>query len=206
MENLTNWEINDIIAKKLNENKIQIISRTETAVLCRKAYIDFEISFEMCTCHGGRLSISENNHLHLHRTIEHNCYDENLGITDPQSELLWSIENEMMEIVDNYFSKFVYKVVETGKYSDGDCNVSYHCSEEDVCEKITGSYKGSIYTLEEHKHQYLNPVCWFTVKRIYKDSIYSWDSKKVWFEIKSTSDNGKTFKTYELYFEIFNKG
>ena len=75
------------IVDKLENERIEVISFDGHNVNARYGEIDISISFEMCICHGGRLSISSP-HCSFYYRIEHEAYDKDKGIVDEESELL----------------------------------------------------------------------------------------------------------------------
>lgn len=66
-------EIRRKIEDKLIENGWGIVSygcNKRDTITCRKAFATVDITYEMCSCHGGRIWISETNHNHAYWTID----------------------------------------------------------------------------------------------------------------------------------------
>lgn len=206
----TNFEICILIANKLIENGWVVSGIEGTNVFATKNYATIQVSFEMCSCHGGRLTICEKGHNYKYHRIEHEFYDEDLGITDPESELLWEIENEMMDVVNNFYSKMVYKVVIIGEYTEKEEKTNYFDNIDRafdflMCNNSEQFPNENVFSFVEGTVHYPNPVCHVRIKRIYPEEKYSWDKNKYWFEYESTRDDWKTSKTYRGYLSIFDK-
>lgn len=211
---MNNYDKLQLICKKFIENGWEVLSTERTSCKVKKAFAILNVYFEECTCHGGRISISEEGHTESYYRIEHECYDESKGIVDSETELLWEIENELMEVVNKNFSHLTYKVCFINEYGqkDGkdDERVRYVKDAETALNcLISGGRKsypdGDLYTLTELVVQCPNPVCRYKYKRIYKEVKYSWDRNKTWFEIQYTDNDGKTWRTYEAYVSVFEK-
>ena len=176
----------------------------------KKGFMVIEVIFEECVCHGGRITLCEKGHNNTYYRIEHECYDESLGIVDSETELLWEIENELLNVVKE-FNHYTYKLCKINEYGQkngrDDEKISYHKSLDDAFWHIAcGLLKGiDPLTFEEGEFHYPNPQCHLRIKRIYKDSEFSWDKKKIWFHCENTMDNWKTKSEYDAYITYFDK-
>lgn len=207
---MTNFEISTLIANKLIKNEWKINSIEGVCVKAHKNYATIEVSFEMCSCHGGRLTICELNHTNNYHRIEHETYDEDLGIVDPESELLWEIENEMIETINKFYSKMVYEVVKIGEYDVEKESRDYF---DDIDKAFNWLLKGlssqfpneNVFSFSEGVANYPNPTCHLKIKRIFPNEEHSWDKNKYWFEFEDTMNDWKTSRKYKGYLAIFDK-
>lgn len=88
------------------------------------------ISWEMCSCHGGRMWISQAN-TNIHRELSSDEYDTEHGVSDPATELAYYIDNEMVDTIRE-FSAYVYIVDTIGEYTEGKEERRYFKSVEDA--------------------------------------------------------------------------
>lgn len=209
---MNNKEKLNFIIKKMESDgwEAQTADYCHNLASFKKGFMTIEVSFEECLCHGGRITIAESGHNHNYYKIEHECYDESLGIVDSETELLWEIGNELLSKV-NEFNHYTYKTCIINKYGqkDGrdDERVIYSKSLDEAFSKIDAIIPEKIdpLTFDEGEFDYPNPVCHFKIKRIYKESTYSWDSKKIWFHCEWTDDDWKNKREYEAYITYFDK-
>lgn len=96
------------IVDKLESEDIEVTSFDGFHVNAKYGEIEISISFEMCLCHGGRLTITSP-HCKFYYRIEHDKYDDTKGIIDAETELEYEIENEMIPIIKGIKS-YVYAV------------------------------------------------------------------------------------------------
>lgn len=153
---MKNSEINLLIIKKLLEKKYSIKNIEDNYITARgKNGIEFNISYEMCMCHGGRLTINCN-HINFYQRLESNEYNDELGITDAESELLYYINNKMFEVIES-FETYIYKVVlkRPGYYKDKD-EISYYNNTKDIAYRITEEKDKDIFNIEEKTIYYPN--------------------------------------------------
>ena len=149
-------EINILIINKLLENGYTIKNIDGNYITAiGKNNIEFNISHERCMCHGGRLSISSN-HINFYKRLESDKYDEELGITDSESELLYYINNKMFEVI-NSFENYIYKVVEQkpGYYKNKD-EISYYDNAKDIAYRICDEKDKDIFAINEKTITYPN--------------------------------------------------
>ena len=204
------------IIKKLIDNGWDIISveyHGRCEIKAKKRWEEISITTEECLCHGGRMWVN-GNHTKRHFEISHPTYDESLGIVDSSTELEWIIENEMMEYVDK-LSSCVYKLVKINEYGRTDgvdkYDTSYYSSMDSLCYRITdGEDIKDLFLIDEIKHQYPNKNIYCVTKRIEKESKYSWEKNRIWFEQTrySRKDEKSDFKcegSYQMYVDIFDK-
>lgn len=149
-------EINILIINKLLENGYTIKNIDGNYITAiGKNNIEFNISHERCMCHGGRLTISSK-HINFYKRLESDTYDEKLGITDSESELLYYINNKMFEVI-NSFKNYIYKVVEqkSGYYKNKD-EISYYDNTKDIAYRICDEKDKDIFAIEERTITYPN--------------------------------------------------
>lgn len=146
---MKNSEINLLIINKLLEKDYSIVNIKDNYITARgKNGIEFNITYEMCMCHGGRLTINCK-HIEFWKRLESDTYDEDLGITDSESELLYYINNKMFEIIES-FETYIYKVVlkRPGYYKDKD-EVKYYNNPKDIGFILVEEKDKDIFSIEE---------------------------------------------------------
>ena len=169
-------EINKIIIEKLLDKDYTINNNNGNCITARgKNGIEFYVSHERCMCHGGRLSISSK-HIDFYKRLESDEYNEDLGITDSTSELLYYINNEMFNII-NSFENYIYKVVlqRPGYYKDKD-EINYYDNTKDIALRICDEKDKDIFTIEEKIITYPNKNVIDKIENIkFNDGILEFD-------------------------------
>lgn len=153
---MENSEVNLLIINKLLERDYSIENIKGNYITARgKNGIEFNISHERCMCHGGRLTIGSE-HINFWKKLESDTYNEELGITDAESELLYYINNKMFEIIDS-FETYIYKVVlkRPGYYKDKD-EISYYNDPKTIACVIVDEKDKDIFGIEEKTIYYPN--------------------------------------------------
>lgn len=144
------------IVDKLENEDIEVTSFDGHTVNAKYGEIDISISFEMCICHGGRLSISSP-HCSFYYRIEYEAYDKDKGIVDEESELLYEIENEMIPIIKSLKS-YVYSVEYWRDDNPNHHNYQYYNSIERLSKFILEEDGMDIFAMDgEYIHYYPNP-------------------------------------------------
>lgn len=173
----------------------------------RKGYMEIQVSFEECYCHGGRISVAEKGHNNQCFRIEHECYDPEKGIVDGETELLWEIDNELLDVV-RQFDHYTYKACVINQYGQkngrDDVVNTYHKSLDDAFYAISATVADPL-TFEKGVHDYPNPKCHLRVTRIHKQEEHSWERNRIWFALEYTTDDWETSSKYEAYLSIFDK-
>lgn len=145
------------VVMKVEQEGFDILEATSGKVVVKAGCLPVEIAWEMCGCHGGRMWFSQEN-TNIYIELSSDEYDEENGIVDPQTELAWYIDNNMIDTI-NSFSGYIYVVEVIGKYSNID-NVDRHY--------FNSVEKASRFIFEENghdvnseygtvEHQYPNP-------------------------------------------------
>lgn len=168
-------EIRRKIEDKLIENGWGIVSygcNKRDTITCRKAFATVDITYEMCSCHGGRIWISETNHNHAYWTIEHPTYDEELGITNPESELLYEIDNELIDKLEMLFSKMTFRLVTIKKDYNGreKEDETFLNTEDRAFKRLTENRfpNENLHTFENGTIDWDNPICHKKITRVRK--------------------------------------
>lgn len=206
-------EIRRKIEDKLVGNGWDIVSydcQGRNKITCRKAYATVDITYEMCSCHGGRIWLSEANHDRVYWEIEHPAYDGELGITDPESELLYEIDNELIGKLETLFSKMTFRLVTIKMDYNGrkEEDEEFFNTEDKAFQRLTENMfpNENLHTFESGTINYPNPTCHKKVTRIRKREEHSWDKYRYWFRIDQTWDDWKIDnKTCEAYIEVYEK-
>lgn len=97
---------------------LNVMSADSHSVKIKAGCLPVEISWEMCSCHGGRLWFNQDN-TNIHIELSSDEYDEENGIDSPKTELAWRIDNELVDTVKR-FESFVHVVDERGSYGNPD--------------------------------------------------------------------------------------
>ena len=144
------------IVDKLESEGIDVVSFDGFHVNAKYGEIDIIITFEMCTCHGGRLSISSP-HCHFYYRIEHDKYDNTKGIIDPESELEYEIGNEMIPIIKDIKS-YVYAVEYWREDNPNNHKYEYFNSIERLSRLVLEEDGMDIFAIDGvYIHEYPNP-------------------------------------------------
>lgn len=123
-------KIMSAIVIKLEKVGFDVIEATYNKVVVKANCLPVSISWEMCSCHGGRMWLSQSN-TDINIELSSTEYDEKKGIVDPETELAFYIDNEMVDAVKS-FEKYVYVVDVIGEYTKGKRKTSYFKSIEDA--------------------------------------------------------------------------
>lgn len=190
------------IVNKAYENGFDILGSTNHEVVVKSGCLPVKITWEMCCCHGGRMWFSQEN-TNIHIELSSQEYDEANGITDPETELTYYIDNRMVDTVLG-FSKYVYVVEKIGEYGGKDeIKRSYFNSVEKASQFVFGEDGhdlNSEYGVVEH--QYPNPDMRLRV-------TYTSESNGVLcFKGEHLSKKDGVFKAnreYEIKFSVFRK-
>ena len=153
---MKNMRFYNKIVDKLESEGIEVTAFDGNNVLAMYGDIKISISFEMCCCHGGRLSINSK-HCDFYHRIEHEYYDDTKGIVDAETELDYEIENEMIPIVKKIKS-YVY-CVEYWREDKPDNHIyHYYDSIERLSKFVLEEDNMDIFAIDkEYIHYYPNP-------------------------------------------------
>lgn len=128
------------IVTKAEENGLQVEEADHGSVTVKTNCLPVKITWEMCSCHGGRMWLSQTN-TNIYIELSSDEYDEENGIVDPQTELAYYIDNKMIETI-NGFEKYVYIVEVIGEYEKDRKKIHYFNSIE----------KASYFVFDEDGH------------------------------------------------------
>ena len=104
------------IVAKAEQEGLYVLEATSSKVIVKSMCLPVEITWEMCSCHGGRMWFSQTN-TNIYIELSSDEYDEENGIVDPDTELAYYIDNKMIETI-NGFEKYVYVVEVIGEYTE----------------------------------------------------------------------------------------
>lgn len=185
------------IVAKAEQEGFDVLEATSNKVIVKAMCLPVEITWEMCSCHGGRMWFSQTN-TNIHIELSSDEYDEENGIVDPQTELAHYIDNKMIETI-NGFEKYVYVVEVIGEYEENKKKIHYFDSVENASRFVfdeSGHDLNSEYGVVVH--QYPNPD-------IQKRVTYVGEEKGV-FKFKAERiDKGIAAKAYEIRFRVYRK-
>ena len=185
------------IVIKSEEAGFNVLEATYDKVIVKAGCLPVEITWETCSCHGGRMWLSQKN-TNIYVELSSNEYDEENGIIDPDTELAFYIDNKMIDTVHN-FEKYVYVVDVIGQYEKDVTKTSYFKSVEDASKFVfheDGHDLNSEYG--EVTHQYPNPDM---QERI----TYVGEDKDVLKFKGEAIDKGNIDREYEIRFRVFRK-
>lgn len=185
------------IVIKLEKVGFDVIEATYNKVVVKANCLPVSISWEMCSCHGGRMWLSQSN-TDINIELSSTEYDEKKGIVDPETELAFYIDNEMIDAVKS-FEKYVYVVDVIGEYTKGKKKTSYFKSVEDA----------SYFVFHEHghdlnseygqvTHQYPNP-------NMQERITYVNENNGVLTFRGEAINKNKIDREYDIKFRVFRK-
>lgn len=185
------------IVIKSEEAGFDVAEATNNKVVVKAGCLPVSISWEMCSCHGGRMWLSQFN-TNINIELSSTEYDEKNGIVDPETELAFYIDNKMVDAVKS-FEKYVYVVDVIGEYKKDEVRTSYFKNIEDASYFVfheNGHDLNSEYG--EVTHQYPNP-------NMQERITYIGEDKSV-LKFKGEAINkGNVSREYEIKFRIFRK-
>lgn len=116
------------IMLELAENGIEVMKYDDYGVVCKDTCLPVRINWETCMCHGGRIWINQEE-TSIHIELSSDKYDQSKGIYDPDTELAWRVEHELVKAVKS-LSKYVYVVTREGEFSENKTTTRYFNSME----------------------------------------------------------------------------
>ncbi len=191
--------------------KVKSVDFETGEVKASKNYLNIIINHEMCSCHGGRLYITSD-HTRVHLELTHETYNSELGYNDPESELVYTIENELEEALQS-LSTYIYKLTVIGKYGDKDKHdIRYHKNQTNLCADILGSSHDikDIHMIDSVKITFPNENVYEVVTLIDKKDAPYGTKSAIWFKNErfgraNEREEFKLKEEYEMYVQIFNK-
>lgn len=185
------------IVIKAEEAGFDIVEATSNKVVVKAGCLPVEITWEMCSCHGGRMWLSQNN-TNIHIELSSNEYDEENGVVDPETELAFYIDNKMVDVI-NDFKKYVYVVDVIGQYKKDKTNTSYFKSVEDASYFVFSEHGHDINSeYGEVTHQYPNPDLQERITYIGEDEgVLKFKGERI--------NKGNVDTEYEVRFRVFRK-
>lgn len=143
------------IHNKLEQEGIEVEKFDGRRIYAMFGEIPVEVSYELCSCHGGRLSISSS-HCSFNYRIEHDSYEET-GSNSPESELEYEIENEMVPIIKK-LKTYVYCMELWREDKPDSHSYTYYNSVEALSRAVLEEDGYDIFTMEgTFTHYYPNP-------------------------------------------------
>lgn len=106
------------ILNALSDTDINIVSADDNKVVVKAGCLPVSISWEMCSCHGGRMWFNQDE-THIHIELSSSGYDYDHGIDSPEKELAHYIDKMMVNTIKS-FEKYVYVVDVIGNYGRKD--------------------------------------------------------------------------------------
>lgn len=106
------------ILNALSDTDVEIISADNNKVVVKAGCLPVSISWEMCSCHGGRMWFNQAE-TRVHIELSSSEYDYDHGIDSPEKELAHYIDKMMVNTIKS-FEKYVYVVDVIGNYGRRD--------------------------------------------------------------------------------------
>lgn len=182
---------------KAEEAGFIVMEASSSKVVVKAGCLPVSITWEMCSCHGGRMWLSQSN-TNIHAELSSPEYDTENGIVDPEAELAFYIDNKMVDTV-KAFEKYVYVVDIIGEYKEGEVKTYYFKSVEDASYFVFHE-KDHDLNSEYGKvtHQYPNPDMQERVTYVgEKDGALKFKGEAI--------NKGKVDREYEIKFRVFRK-
>lgn len=185
------------IVLKAEEAGFDVMEASYYKVVVKAGCLPVTITWEMCSCHGGRMWLSQPN-TNARAELSSPEYDTENGIVDPETELAFYIDNKMVYTVKS-FEKYVYVVDVIGEYKKDELRTSYFKSIEDASYFVfheNGHDLNSEYG--EVLHQYPNPDRQERVTYVSEDNgVLKFKGEAIY--------KGKAGREYEIKFRVFRK-
>lgn len=185
------------IVIKLEEADFNVIKASSSKVVVKAGCLPVSITWEMCSCHGGRMWLSQLN-TNIRIELSSTEYDEENGIVDPETELAFYIDNKMIDTISS-FKKYVYVVDVIGEYKKDELKTSYFKSVEDA----------SYFVFHEHGHdlnsEYGEVTHQYPNHRMQERVTYVGEDNGVLKFKGEAINSGKVDREYEIKFRIFRK-
>lgn len=189
------------IVMKIEQEGFNVLEANIDKVVVQSGCLPVSVTWEMCSCHGGRMWFSQEN-TNIHIELSSMSYDQEKGITDPQTELAWYIDNRMIDTIKS-FCGYIYVVEVIGKYNSDNISRNYFNSVEKASNFIfeeDGHDVNSEYGTVEH--QYPNPNTKLRVTYVGDEN------NKIVFKCEYMKNKDEGFyvdNTYTVKYSVFRK-
>lgn len=185
------------IVMKAEEAGFDVMEASSYKVVVKAGCLPVSITWEMCSCHGGRMWLSQSN-TNIHAELSSPEYDTENGIVDPETELSFYIDNKMIDTI-KAFEKYVYVVDIIGEYKDDDVKTYYFKSVEDASYFVFHEKDHDLNSeYGEVVHQYPNPDMQERVTYVCENNgVLKFKGEAIY--------NGKVSREYEIEFRVFRK-
>ena len=119
-----NGKIELAIFNELYNHDIKIKKFEGSMFYLQVGCLEVELRYEICSCHGGRIWLYQPG-TNINIELSSTTYDESKGVVDPDSEIAYRIEYELIEAI-NSFKKYIYVVEVVGRYHRDDSISRYY--------------------------------------------------------------------------------
>lgn len=185
------------IVTKAEQEGLRVLEATSSKVVVKAMCLPVEITWEMCSCHGGRMWFGQTN-TNIYIELSSDEYDEENGIVDPDTELAYYIDNKMIETIKS-FEKYVYVIEVIGEYKEGEKKIHYFNSVENASRFVFeegGHDLNSEYGVVVH--QYPNPDIQKRVTYVGEENgVLKFECERI--------DKGIASKDYDINFRVYRK-
>ena len=185
------------IAMKAEEAGFIVMEASSYKVVVKAGCLPVSITWEMCSCHGGRMWLSQAN-TNIYVELSSPEYDTKNGIVDPETELAFYIDNKMVDTVKS-FEKYIYVVDVIGEYKEGEVKTYYFKSVEDASCFVFHEKDHDLNSeYGEVTHQYPNTDMQERVTYVGEDNgVLKFNGEVI--------NKGKVGREYEIKFRVFRK-
>jgi hypothetical protein len=133
----------------------EVLGTDGNLVKVKAGCLPVEITWEMCSCHGGRIWLTQMN-TNIHIELSSGEYDTENGIDSPETELAWRIEHELADRVSG-FRSYVHVVDTAGNYGRPERRDRHYFDTAENAAKFIFEEDGhDLLSTDEVMHEYPN--------------------------------------------------
>lgn len=201
---------NEVVAilNKCIQAGFELVESDGRHIKVKAGCLPVEITYEMCSCHGGRMWLAQEN-TNVNTEISFDEYDSEEGRIDPETELAYIIDNLMINEIKE-FEKYVYVVEVIGEYGDDKIRRNYYKDLETASYHIFEEKGHDLFSeYDEVIHQCPNPDIRYSIKFDREENgTIVFKKKRLCRKRSNTTDNTNPFKAekeFEVRFHVFRK-
>jgi hypothetical protein len=155
LDMVENGKVMTAIIEEADAAGFEILGTDGNLVKVKAGCLPVEITWEMCSCHGGRIWLTQMN-TNIHIELSSGEYDTENGIDSPETELAWRIEHELSDAV-RHFREFVHVVDTVGNYGNPERNERHYFDSIEKAARFIFEEGGhDLFSTEEVIHSYPN--------------------------------------------------
>lgn len=190
------------IITKCKSNKYKILYADSNKVVVKRQCLPATIAWEMCSCHGGRIWINQEETC-IHIEISSPNYDTYLGVDNPESELAYFIDTRLIEEL-NSLDSYIYVGEVEGEYSSEAVKIYYFKSPTDMGKSLFHNPVDPFAsTFDVITYQPPNPNMKYEYRFLNSDdSKYKFEATKL---VRDKCDEWAVAKTHLITCWMYNK-